>query len=203
VAPAVAEVSEPPVRVMKPSRSVVNAIAWRRAEWMAIAAGLLLVVSVAVLASVMRDMQNLRASLTDQIAREQRVATLNDSLRAVSMTKDSVIAGLTGRDVAMMTLTSDGATAPFAHMFWDKTRNTWTLVAHNMPNPKPGMTYQLWLVTPDRKISAGTFQPRGGEAMMRMTMALENKLMALTVTEEPMGGMPQPTGSMVMASNAH
>jgi len=88
-------------------------------------------------------------------------------------------------------------------MFWDKSRNTWTMVAHNMPALKPGRTYQLWLVTPDRKISAGTFEPRDGDAMVRATYALSDKLMALAVTEEPMGGMPQPTGSMVMLANAH
>ena len=72
------------------------------------------------------------------------------------------------------------------------------MVAHNMPALKPGRTYQLWLVTPDKKISAGTFEPRDGDAMMRATMPLADKLMAIAVTEEPMGGMPQPTGAMVM-----
>jgi hypothetical protein len=195
--------AEVPTRVIKPSRSVVNAIAWRRAEWMSIAAGILLVVSVSLLVAVMRDRDNLRAALTDQIARGQRATSSGDSLRTVAMRKDSIIAGLTGRDVAMMTLTSSGTKAPFAHMFWDKANNTWTMVAHNLPDLKPGRTYQLWLMTPDRKISAGTFEPRAGDAMVRATYALTDKLMALAVTEEPMGGMPQPTGSMVMLANAH
>jgi hypothetical protein len=196
-------VVEPVTRVIKPNRSVVNAIAWRRAEWMAIAAGILLVVSVSVLASVIRDRENLRASLTEQLAHGDKTSFVTDSLRAVAMTKDSIIAGLTGRDVAMMTLTASGAKPPFAHLFWDKAHNTWTMVAHNMPALKPGRTYQLWLMTPDKKISAGTFESRDGDAMMRSTYALGDKLMALAVTEEPMGGMPQPTGEMVMVANAH
>ena len=191
------------VRVVKPSKAAVNAIAWRRAEWMAIAASVLLVVSVAMLTYVLRDRQNLRAALTEQIALRQKAATAGDSLRLAVMSRDSVIAGLTGRDVAMMTLTSGGTRAPYAHMFWDKARNTWTLVAHNMPDLKAGRTYQLWLMTPDKKISAGTFEPRDGDAMMRATYALTDRLMALAVTEEPMGGMPQPTGAMVMVANAH
>ena len=199
-APAAADI---PTRVIKPNRNVVNAIAWRRAEWMSIAAGILLVVSVSLLVSVMRDRDNLRAALSEQVARGERATTSSDSLRAIAMTKDSIIAGLTGRDVAMMTLTSAGTKSPYAHMFWDKSRNTWTMVAHNMPALKPGRTYQLWLVTPDKKISAGTFEPRDGDAMMRATYALTDRLMALAVTEEPMGGMPQPTGSMVMLANAH
>lgn len=194
---------EPTTRVIKPNRNVINAIAWRRAEWMAIAAGVLLVVSVSILASVIRDRENVQTALTEQIARNQKVATASDSLRALAMTKDSIIAGLTGRDVAMMTLTSAGTKAPYAHMFWDKGHDTWTMVAHNMPDLKPGRTYQLWLVTPGKKISAGTFEARDGDAMMRTTMPLGDKLMALAVTEEPMGGMPQPTGAMVMVANAH
>jgi len=191
------------VRVVKPSKAAINAIAWRRAEWMAIAASVLLVVSVAALTYVLRDRQNLRAALTEQIARGQKAATTSDSLRLATMSRDSMIAGLTGRDVVMMTLASAGTNAPYAHMFWDKARNTWTLVAHNMPDLKPGRTYQLWLMTPDKKISAGTFEPRDGDAMVRMTYPLTDRLMALAVTEEPMGGMPQPTGAMVIVSNAH
>jgi anti-sigma-K factor RskA/putative zinc finger protein len=198
-----APAAQPPTRVIKPNRNALNAIAWRRAEWMAIAAGVLLVVSVSILASVIRDRENVRAALAEQIARNQRTTSASDSLRTVAMTKDSIIAGLTGRDVAMMTLTSAGTQTPYAHMFWDKSRNTWTMVAHNMPSLKPGRTYQLWLMTPEKKISAGTFEPRDGDAMLRTTMPLSDKLMAITVTEEPMGGMPQPTGAMVMAVNAH
>jgi predicted anti-sigma-YlaC factor YlaD len=194
---------ETPTRVIRPSRAAVSAIAWRRAEWMAVAAGILLVVSVAVLAGVLRDRQNLRLALNEQVGRSQRASVTTDSLRVALMSRDSMIAGLTGRDVAMMTLTSGGTKSPYAHMFWDKAHSTWTMVAHNMPNLKPGRTYQLWLVTSDKKISAGTFEARDGDAMMRATMPINDKLMALAVTEEPMGGMPQPTGSMVMAANAH
>jgi hypothetical protein len=194
---------QPTTRVIRPNRNIINAIAWRRAEWMAIAAGVLLVVSVSILASVMRDRENVRDALAEQIAQNRHATTASDSLRALAMMKDSIIAGFTGRNVAMMTLTSGGTQAPYAHMFWDKSHNMWTMVAHNLPTLKPGRTYQLWLMTPGKKISAGTFEPRDGDAMMRTTMALDDKLMALAVTEEPMGGMPQPTGAMVMTSNAH
>jgi len=182
----------------------VSALAWRRGEWLAAAAGILLVASVAVLASVMRDRENLKTALQAEIARGEHARTTADSLRVAVSSRDSLIAGLTGRDVAMMTLTSSGANAPFAHMFWDKAKNTWVLVAHNMPAPKPGRTYQLWLVTPTQKISAGTFDPKNGEAMVRATYALPaDQLKMLAVTEEPAGGMPQPTGAMVMAVAAH
>jgi hypothetical protein len=183
---------------------MINMLAWRRTEWMAVAASIMLVASMAVLASIIRDRQNLREQLRQEIASGQRARSATDSLRGAVMYRDSLIAGLTGKDVAMMTLTSGGTRAPFAHMFWDKAKNTWVLVAHNMPAPRPGMTYQLWLVTPTSKISAGTFDPKDGEAMVRATYALPaDQLRMLAVTEEPAGGMPQPTGAMVMSVVAH
>ena len=106
------------------------------------------------------------------LARGQSARTSSDSLRTVVALRDSMIAGLIGRDVAVVSLTSSGAKAPFARMFWDTTRNTWTLVAHNMPALRTGRTYQLWLVTRTAKISAGTFEPSNGDAVVRATYPL-------------------------------
>ena len=182
---------------------IINMLAWRRAEWVAMAASILMVVSIGLLASVLRDRENLRDALQAELAQGQHARTSTDSLRVAVMSRDSVIAGLTGKNVAVMSLTASGANAPFARMFWDQAHNTWTLVAHNMPTLKPGRTYQLWLVTSGAKISAGTFDPRHGDAIVRATYALAPAdLKALAVTEEPAGGMPQPTGSLVLAVTA-
>ena len=121
-------------------------------------------------------------------------------MRLAIASRDSLIAGLTGRDVAVMTLTTSGTRAPFARMFWDRATNRWTFVAHDMPGLPSGKTYQLWLVTASAKISAGTFEPRNGDAVVRATYALHaDSLKAIAVTEEPAGGVPQPTGRMVIA----
>jgi hypothetical protein len=182
----------------------LNVLAWKRAEWVALAASILMVVSIGVLAAVMKDRSNVQDALKAQLAVGEAAISATDSLRLAGAAKDSLIAGLTGRDVAVMSLTSSGANAPYARMFWDQKRNTWTLVAHNMPELKPGRTYQLWLVTATEKISAGTFDPRNGEALVRATYALPPaSLRALAVTEEPAGGVPQPTGAMVIAVTAH
>jgi len=183
---------------------VISSLAWRRAEWVAAAASILLVVSVAVLAAVVRDRQVLREAMSGQAARLQPLQRSADSLRVAVATRDSMLAAITGRNVAVMTLTKSGANAPFARMFWDKTTNTWTFVAHDMPSLKPGRTYQLWLVTAaGAKISAGTFDPQSGEAVVRATYALAaDSLAAVAVTEEVAGGAPQPTGSPIIAVSA-
>lgn len=184
-------------------RARINVLAWRRAEWLALAASILLIVGIGVMASVLRDRENLKDALVGATASTNRSQRASDSLRSLVMSRDSLIAGLTGRDVAMVQLTSSAAREPRAMMFWDRSRNGWTLIAHNLPTPKPGRTYQLWLVTPTGKISAGTFMPTNGEAMVRATYALaRDSLQAVAITDEPAGGMPQPTGSMVVIGNA-
>jgi anti-sigma-K factor RskA len=177
---------------------------WFRPEWTAIAATIVAVAAMAGLAITMRDRDNLQASLKEQATLSAQARTAGDSLRAALMSRDSLIAGLTGKDVAMMTLTATRSRAPVAHMFWDRAHNTWTLVAHNMPPLGAGRTYQLWLVTPKGKISAGTFaSSAAGDAMMRATYPLPaSDLRAIAVTEEPAGGAPQPTGEMVMSAQA-
>jgi anti-sigma-K factor RskA len=185
---------------MTQERRVISSLAWRRAEWIAAAASVLLVVSIGLLAAMMRDRQTVHEALQAELARNAGTETSNDSLRALVASRDSMISGLIGRDVAVMSLTSAGAKAPFARMFWDTTRNTWTLAAHNMPELRSGRTYQLWLVTKTAKISAGTFSPTNGEAVVRATYPLaRDSLEAIAVTEEPAGGMPQPTGAIVIA----
>ena len=127
-----------------------------------------------------------------------------DSLRAAIGTRDRMIANLTGPEVAVVTLAASSPRAPSARMFWDQSVNAWTFVAHNMPQPRPGRSYQLWLVTAGAKISAGTFTPDGqGNATVRATYALsKDALAAVAVTDEPGDGSPQPTTSPVMVGAA-
>jgi anti-sigma-K factor RskA len=90
--------------------------------------------------------------------------------------------------------------------------------AHVMYNMKMGMlmfdgeiapapatkSYQLWVVPTDGKpINAGVFNPVTGHAdhwMMKMPPGLSPKMFAITL--EPSGGMPQPTGPMVLIGHA-
>ena len=185
------------------SRQKAGSSGWRRAEWLAIAASVLFFITGALFANATRDRQNLRDALQAELARGQSARTSSDSLAALVSVRDSMIAGLIGRDVAVVSLTASGAKAPFARMFWDTARNTWTLVAHNMPELRAGRTYQLWLVTKTAKISAGTFAPSNGDAVVRATYPLaRDSLQAIAITEEPAGGVPQPTGAMIVAGEA-
>ena len=173
------------------------------AAWIAMAAGLVAILGVGAFLKASRERDAARQSLAAvQAATGTQLAAL-DSLRATLTARERMIANLIGPQVAVMTLTSTMPTAPTARMFWDQQRDAWTFVAHRVPMPKTGRTYQMWLVTPTAKISAGTFMPSpDGEVMMQATYALpKDSLAAVAVTDEPMGGSPQPTTAPMMVAS--
>jgi hypothetical protein len=196
-----AETSSPPRRPdvvpLRQSRRGMDA-----STWMAMAAGLVAIVGMGGFLRASRERDALRGSL--QVAQAERGARLAamDSLRTTLEDKDRMIANLTGAQVAVMTLASQSPTSPTGRMFWDQAHDAWTFVAHRVPMPKSGRTYQLWLVTPSAKINAGTFVPKpNGEVMMRATYALpKDSLAAVAVTDEPMGGSVQPTTAPMMVA---
>jgi hypothetical protein len=126
-----------------------------------------------------------------------------DTARSPASEKDALVAAMAGPDVKIVPLVTKSAIR-MGRMFWNRTSNDWTMVVYTMPPPKPGMTYQVWLVTDSAKISAGTFQPdSSGHAFMQAKYALDrNALRAVAVTEEPVGGMPSPTGPVVVSGSA-
>jgi hypothetical protein len=186
----------------RPSASRLVVPRRRMSSWIALAAGVLFAASLGLLGMSLRGRQDLVDELKVQASLTATTRHTADSLRDELASRDSLIAGVMGRDVTVMTLTSASAKDPYARMFWDRTRHTWTMVAHNMPALKTGRTYQLWLVTPKSKISAGTFTARNGDAVVRATYDLTEPLSAIAVTDEPAGGVPQPTGPPIVAAAA-
>ena len=170
------------------------------AQRTAVAAAVLLIVTATWSATLWRDRASLQDALASLGARAAASSHSADSLRLVVGERDKLITGLTGRDMALVRLTSGATREAWALMFWNRATNAWTLVAHNLPRPAAGRTYQLWLVTANAKISAGTFEPGAqGEAVVRAVYDLQrDALKAVAVTDEPAGGVPQPTGPFVV-----
>ena len=167
-----------------------------KASWFAMAASLVAAVSLATMFQVTKERDTLRDAYQFAQSRSAQV----DSLKANLEDRDRLIANLTGPQVAVVSLTAEGARAPSARMFWDQSVNAWTFVAHNLPSPKTGRTYQLWLVTAKEKINAGTFSPdANGDAVIRKTFPLpKDALAAVAVTDEPAAGSPQPTTTPII-----
>jgi hypothetical protein len=169
-------------------------------SWIATAASIIAIASVASLILVRRERDDLETTLRLASADHLANSIVADSLRGALRDRDRLIANVTGPQVAIMALASKDARIHSARIFWDQSTNAWTFVAHNLPAPRTGRTYQLWLVTPKSKISAGTFAPNpDGNAVVRATYPLpRDALAAVSVTEEPAAGSLQPTSAPII-----
>jgi hypothetical protein len=158
-------------------------------------------VALAVLGAAFYRERGLASSLSREVAAR---AALVDSLARVVQAKDDQLAGMIGPGVSVVELTSSAVQAPSARMFWDRATNKWTMYAHGLQKLEPGRAYELWLVTADAKIPAGTFKPSSdGSAVFSATYALQPaELKAIAVTEEPEAGVPAPTGAIILLGSA-
>ena len=187
-------VAEPPSRRVAESRPATRD---PRLIW-ALAASVALFVCAALLANAIRGRKAAESRLVAARAEAQaEIARLSDSLAASA----ALVKSLTGPAVEVVSLAASGPKEPRGWMFWDQPAGRWTLVTRDLPTLAPGRTYQLWVITTaGQKVSAGTFQPTNGRALVQATYELpRNALGAIAVTEEPAGGVPQPTGAIVIS----
>jgi hypothetical protein len=169
-------------------------------NWWGIAATLAFIATGAQLMRVTGERNQMR----NQVAAVDTLAPLSDSLESVVVQKDAMIKAMTGPDVKVVPLTNRTAQQPLGRMMWNRASNDWIMVTYGLKQPREGMTYQVWLITPDARISAGTFRPDSeGNSMMRANYPLPREaLRSIAVTEEPEGGVTSPTGPMVIAGSA-
>jgi hypothetical protein len=174
----------------------------RTINWYAIAATFALILTGAQLVRVTNERNQMRSQVA--VTDTTTIAPVNDSLSTMLSQKDSMIAAMTGPDVKVVPLMNQASRQPLGRVMWNRASNDWIMVTYNLRQPKAGMTYQVWLVTDDQKISAGTFKPdSAGKMFMHARYALDrNALRSVAITEEPEGGMPAPTGPMVVAGSA-
>lgn len=166
-----------------------------RAPWLAAAAALVLLLGAAAYAL------NLRArvgALAGQAASAERERT---ELERTLDEREATLAAVSAPSVRVIDLASAGQAEPGGRMFWNVRTDRWTFFGHDLPAVQAGREYQLWLITPGgRKLPAPTFRPgTGGEARVEATYALPpDSLSAVAVTLEPTGGLPQPSGPIVI-----
>ena len=164
--------------------------------WMAAAASLLLLMGAAAYAMNLRGRVD---ALRGEVAAAEGERT--ELERALSE-REATLAAVSAPAVRVIDMVSAEQAEPGGRMFWDKRTDRWTFFAHNLPAVRAGREYQLWLITPGgRKLPAPTFRPgRRGEAHVEATYALPaDSLAAVAVTLEPSGGLPAPSGPVVIA----
>jgi anti-sigma-K factor RskA len=143
-----------------------------------------------------RTIYNLRQQMAGLEARVQQ-------LRAVAVDHERLLTLLTSPTVQIVTLTGT-AHAPMAgaRLLWETRRGAWTVLAQNLPTLPAGKAYQLWFLTAGTPIPAGTFQLdalRRGSIQAALPVG-RSDITGAAVSLEPAGGVPQPTGPIVLAA---
>jgi Anti-sigma-K factor rskA len=108
---------------------------------------------------------------------------------------------LAAPDLIRFNLYSVGEGTSSAQLLWSRTRGL-VLSGSRLPMLPPESTYQLWLVTAAQPIGVGLFGP---DAAGRATFVVDNPpkvpgpVIGASVTIEPVGGRPAPTGRTLLA----
>ena len=94
----------------------------------------------------------------------------------------------------------EGAPEAFGQTLVDPTRNRAVFYASNLPRVAADQTYQLWFIADGTPVSAGIFQADedGSSVLIVENVADREAVQAWAVTVEPAGGVPQPTGPMIL-----
>jgi hypothetical protein len=94
---------------------------------------------------------------------------------------------------------TDAQPGAAGRLFFDRARKRWYFHAAGMRPAGAGKTYELWLIdAAQQKIPAGLFDPdASGEVSIEVAVPEGASGFALAaVTDEPAGGVPQPTGQI-------
>jgi anti-sigma-K factor RskA len=90
-----------------------------------------------------------------------------------------------------------------ARVVVDPAGNQVLLLASRLPPAPPGHTYQLWVIVSGAPSSLGVFDPDVGGRAIHVeseSLHLEGEY-SVAISVEPAGGVPQPTGPIVLASH--
>jgi hypothetical protein len=156
-------------------------------------------------ATLRRELAGLRQELQSALIRldqtEQRLDAATRSVNASQLR----IAVLMAPDLARIDLAAQPlAPRAVGRAFWSRARGL-VFTASALPTLPPGRTYQVWVITADRPISAGTANPDdlGTITAFFATPPDIPAPVAMAVTDEPQGGLPSPTGNRYLVGPAH
>ncbi|HEV8306451.1 MAG TPA: anti-sigma factor [Methylomirabilota bacterium] len=222
VAAELPQVSPPPAlkarvleRIAARPEPVRQAPSRRRWGWpllwtatLAAAAGVLAYLAL-TLTDVQRELavrSHEAASLQAEAVRlRQEVGRLRDEaagLRAEVARQRTVLALLSAPDTRVVALAGQEP-SPKAHgrMWWDGDSRQGFFVTSGLPAVPSGKTYQLWVISGGKPISAGTFTvDQAGTSTLTVGPIPEaTQPDVFAVTLEPAGGLPAPSGQMYLS----
>lgn len=165
-------------------------------SWLAAAAVLLLLLSGALLWRQQAAVVELQSRLARQGSQiEEFEQSLASQKKEIEWLRDPAVqlALLSGLELA------PGAKA---RMIWSPVEQKGILYAQSLPALASDRSYQLWIIGDAGPVSGGIVEPdASGHAVLNISriMGKAQGNLQFAVTIEPHGGMPKPTGSMVLA----
>ena len=175
---------------------------WRPAAAAALAAGLTLVAVLFPMRAQMREQLQAQNDRFEARLEEQR-RELTEVQTQLAQARE-VASLLHSRSVQLVSMqASEPQPEAWGRIVWDRTQGVWQLYTFDMSPAGPDRTYELWFITADdRKIPAGTFDVDStGVGALRVVLpdGLGDVAVA-AITDEPAGGVPQPTGSIQLVA---
>lgn len=184
----------PPARAAKPHSS---ALAWAAGLAAAVLGGLL-VWSILVQNDLRDEVRRAETQASELEARLQAARSeLQGTRERLALASSALSAVAGGPDVALAGLGS--APGARARVFLASGGRRAVLVADALPELPAGRVYQLWAIAGGTPVPAGTFEPRSGGGTVLVEDPPEGTVV-WAVTVEPTGGVPAPTGEMVLKS---
>lgn len=182
--------------------------AQRRAVFAALAAGVALAIAAGALLTALRvergALEGIRlarsqldarlasgdrqlAGLDARLARFERAIEASGGLRIRELPLDATSASLSAS----------------ARVMVDPAGSQVLLLASRLPPAPPGHTYQLWVIEDGAPRSVGVFDPDEGGRVLHVESAPGDltREFSVAVSVEPSGGLPQPSGPIVLASH--
>ncbi len=205
-APPAPSMTPPAPPAARTPRTHGRAPAW---SWLAAAAALaLLVWGVTLRSSLSGEIDSLRAELAhvraDRDQAAARSTALASELASAEATSErlaqamAIISSPAMRPVALAGLKD--APAAKGHTFVDPDGQRAIFVAANLRALPADKTYELWYIADGKPVAAGTFavDEKGFATVPVARVPPIAQIQAWAVTIEPHGGVPQPTGTMVL-----
>ena len=133
-------------------------------------------------------------------ADQAAAATEAAELRGKVAEQNALIAAVMAPNVETATLVSQGTKPPSVRLYLNRVRGMIVIAAVDLPPARNGRTYQLWGIANGQPVSLGTFNTdTSGRTTLVLPLRTDQRFQLSAITDEPMGGSPQPTTTPFIA----
>lgn len=119
---------------------------------------------------------------------------------ALIASRDRTLDALLSPGVELYQLTATGDPVPGVQLFWDRKRNTAIIHSFGVKPLPNDRAYQLWFIQDGKPVPSITFRPAsdGRASVEAIAVPSGAGVTAAAITEEPLGGSPQPTSAIYL-----